>query len=157
VKYLKEKYWDLYAGIFLFLFAGALYYGGMTVRMIEISRYGSGFFPKILAILLAITSAIIIVSGYRRTKGADEAQGEEPHWKGILSTFVLMIAYMVLIPYVGFMITTAVYLFLQMNILTARESRKLGMFAVIAVVASVVIYFTFVKAFNLMLPAGILG
>lgn len=157
MKYLKEKYWDLYAGIILFLFSGALYYGGMTVRMIEISRYGSGFFPKILAILLAATSVFIILAGRRKALGSEESAKDDTHWKGVLSTFVLMLAYMALIPKLGFMLTTAAYLFLQMNILSGKEHRKLGLFALVALVASPAIYFTFVKAFKLMLPAGILG
>lgn len=155
---LKEKYWDLCAGIFLFLFSGLLYYGGMTVKTLEVSSFGSGFFPKILAVLLALTSASIIFTGYKKAKGADEAEGDaKTHWKGVLLTFVLMLGYMSLIPFLGFMITTAAYLFLQMNILAGDHSRKHVQFAVVSVISSVVIYYTFVNVFRLMLPAGILG
>jgi hypothetical protein len=68
-----------------------------------------------------------------------------------------MALYALLITKVGFLITTTVYLFIQINILSPKQSRKHLMFAIISVVASVVIYYIFVKVFNLMLPAGILG
>jgi putative tricarboxylic transport membrane protein len=61
------------------------------------------------------------------------------------------------LPYLGFLIMTTVYLFFQMSIMCAREKRKPVMFVVISAIASVVVYFTFVKVFSLMLPAGILG
>jgi len=159
VSLLKEKYWDLCAGIFLFLFSIALFYGGMTVKTLEVSTFGSGFFPKILAVMLAVTSVPIIIGGAAKAKADDSgtAKSAPMRWQGVLMTFVLMAAYAGLISTVGFMITTAVYLFLQMNILAAKHNRRLVLFAVVSVVSAVAINYTFVKVFNLMLPAGFLG
>ena len=159
MSFLKEKYWDLYAGIFLFLFSIVLFYGGMTVKTLEVSTFGSGFFPKIMAVLLAVTCVPIILGGADKAKADDSgAEHAAPkRWQGVLMTFALMAAYAGLISTLGFMITTAVYLFLQMNILAGSHNRRLGLFAVVSVVSAVSINYTFVKVFNLMLPAGFLG
>jgi putative tricarboxylic transport membrane protein len=75
----------------------------------------------------------------------------------VVGTFVLMAGYAALLPMVGFMITTAVYLFLQINILAENQHRKPVLFGIISVVTSVSVYYLFVMVFHLMLPAGILG
>lgn len=159
MSFLKEKYWDLCAGIFLFLFSIALFYGGMTVKTLEVSTFGSGFFPKILAVLLALTSVPIILGGANKAKADDSGaeQSAPMRWQGVLMTFGLMTAYAGLISVLGFMITTAVYLFLQMNILAGNHNRRLVLFAIVSAVSAVLINYTFVKVFNLMLPAGFLG
>ena len=156
---MKKKYWDLASGIVLFLFSIVLYIGAMNVRTLEVSTFGSGFFPKIVAVMLALASLALIVGGIKTAKaadGAEEAKGN-PRWKAVLATFTIMVAYAALLPFVGFMITTAVYLFLQINILSENRHRKPFLFAVVSIVTSVAIYYLFVKAFNLMLPAGFLG
>lgn len=155
---IKEKYWDFCSGIFLFVFSIVLFYGGMTVKTLEVSTFGSGFFPKVVAVILALTSLPIIAGGLQKARIADGKEEKlNPRWWAVLATFGIMLAYAALIPKLGFIITTTVYLFLQMQILADGSKRKHVLFAVIAVSASVIIYFTFVKVFNLMLPAGILG
>ena len=156
---MKKKYWDLASGVFLFLISIVLYVGAMNVKTLEVSTFGSGFFPKIVAILLALTSLPIILGGIKQAKtdGEEVRAAGNPRWKAVVATFVLMMAYAALLPYIGFIITTAVYLFLQINILSEDRHRRQILFAVISLVSAVVIFYLFVKVFNLMLPAGILG
>lgn len=165
---MKKKYWDLASGSFLLLFSVILFIGAQRVKTLAVSSIGSGFFPSVVAVLLAITSMVIIIGGLAQARKPDAASGkvkaadgkaaeDKPRVWGVIGTFALMAFYAILLPKLGFLITTTVYLFVQINILSPKESRKLFMFGIISVVTSVVIYYTFVKVFNLMLPAGILG
>jgi len=155
----KKKYWDLASGIVLFLFSIALFVGAMNVKTLEVSTFGSGFFPKIVAVMLALASAVVIFGGIKTAKAAEKEAEDKgnPRWKAVLATFAIMVAYAALMPFAGFMITTAVYLFLQINILSENRHRRPVLFVVVSIVTSVGIYYLFVKAFNLMLPAGFLG
>ena len=159
---MKKKYWDLASGSVLLLFSAVLFIGAQRVKTLAVSSIGSGFFPSVVAVLLAITSVFIITGGIVQARKpdstTDKAKAEDkPRVWGVIGTFALMAFYAVLLPKLGFLITTTVYLFVQINILSPRESRKQFMFGIISVVTAVVIYYTFVKVFHLMLPAGILG
>jgi len=57
---------------------------------------------------------------------------------------------------VGFLITTAFYLFFQFLVLS-RKKPNLPLYGLIAVSTSIIVYYLFVKVFILFLPAGILG
>lgn len=162
---MKRKYWDLASGIAFLVLSIAVFVGAQNVKTLAVSSIGSGFFPSVVSILLAITSIAIIAGGIVQSRKPDtpaaqkavSAAAEKPRVWGVVGTFGLMALYALLITKVGFLITTTVYLFIQINILSPKASRKQLMFAIISVVASVIIYYTFVKVFNLMLPAGILG
>lgn len=159
---MKKKYWDLVSGSLLLLFSAAVFIGAQNVKTLAVSSIGSGFFPSIVSILLGITSIFIIIGGLAQARTPDKAADKEkaedkPRVWGVIGTFALMAFYAILLPKLGFLITTTIYLFVQINILSPRESRKQFLFGIISVVTSVVIYYTFVSVFKLMLPAGILG
>jgi hypothetical protein len=158
----KKKYWDLASGSVLLLFSAVLFIGAQRVKTLAVSSIGSGFFPSVVAMLLAITSIAIIIGGVAQARKSDSTTEktkaeDKPRVWGVIGTFALMAFYAILLPKLGFLITTTVYLFVQINILSPNESRKQILFGIISVVTSVVIYYTFVKVFHLMLPAGILG
>ncbi len=168
---MKRKYWDLASGIAFLALSITVFVGAQNVKTLAVSSIGSGFFPSVVSVLLAITSIAIIAGGVFQARKAEPAAApetkssaekkpsaeEKPRVWAVLVTFILMAAYALLITKVGFLITTTMYLFIQINILSPKQSRKQLMFAIISVVSAIAIYYTFVKVFNLMLPAGILG
>jgi putative tricarboxylic transport membrane protein len=76
---------------------------------------------------------------------------------GFLPTFILLVLYVFLLRPIGFLIMTALYIYLQSWLITPADKRKPVKLAVISGGTSVVIYGVFVFGLNLMLPAGILG
>lgn len=162
---MKKKYWDLASGIAFLVLSITVFIGAQHVKTLAVSSIGSGFFPSVVSVLLAITSIAIIAGGIVQARKPDPSPAskarasteEKPRVWGVIGTFALMAGYALLISKLGFLITTTLYLFVQMNILSPKQSRRQLMFAIIAVLAAVIIYYTFVKVFNLMLPAGILG
>jgi len=156
----KKKYWDLASGIFLLVFSVVLFVGAQNVKTLSVSSVGSGTFPSFIAVLLAIVSVAIIVGGVKKARNPDEKpakeEGKHRLW-AVLATFGIMALYALLMPKVGFIITTIVYLFLQMYIMAAKEHQRPIVFGIISIVTSVSVYYMFVKIFSLMLPAGILG
>lgn len=157
---MKKKYWDLASGIFLFAFSIVLFLGAQKVKTLSVSSVGSGTFPSFIAVLLAIVSVAIIVGGVKKAREPDEKTekaAEKTRLWAVLATFAIMALYALLMPKVGFIITTMAYLFAQMYIMAAKEHQKPVLFGIISIVTSVSVYYMFVKIFNLMLPAGILG
>jgi hypothetical protein len=157
---MNRKYLDIVSGTAVLLLAAALYIGSTGIKSLDVSRFGSGFFPSIVAGLLAILGLVIVAGGIRQARGPDQKSADKdgkPRPWAVVATFVLMAAYAAFLPTLGFLVSTGVYLFVQMLLLVPSDKRNFGLFGIISVVTAVVVYYTFVKVFQLMLPAGILG
>ena len=129
---------------------------------------GSAFLPIVVGGMLVVLSLIYLGSTLleikqRKNRGeeAEEEQIEEilkPDNRKIALTFVLLAAYVLLLKPVGFVITSIVYLFLQMNVMSDEPTVKQRVvFAVLSVIVPVIVYYVFVNLFSMVLPAGILG
>ncbi len=155
-----KKYGDIIAGSFMILFAAAMYVSSLDIKMLTVSRIGAAFMPQIAAILFAVTGVIIVLDGIktmREAAGRNQDEKPEPvRAKAVVATLASILAYVLLLEKIGFVIMTTLYLFAQFNILADKTERKIPMFLITAVVVSVVVYWVFVNAFQLMLPAGIL-
>lgn len=77
----------------------------------------------------------------------------------VVASFIALGLYVGLMGVIGFLITTVVYLFVQILILTPREKWKKNYVpaAITAVVAGVVLFFIFRYVLNVLLPVGILS
>ena len=64
---------------------------------------------------------------------------------------------MALLQPVGFIVCSSLYVFFQILILSKGMKRNYPAFAVVSIAASVSAYFLFVRVFQVMIPAGILG
>jgi hypothetical protein len=160
---------DLYASAFLMVVSIVMYIASNSIKKLTVSKIGADFAPKLVAIGMLILSIFYLIHSIKqlkvsRTKSETEVEDgdtEEAKKKlsplSVLATIGLLFLYVGLLPYIGFLIATAVYLFLQMYLLAEKTERKIPMFVGISIVSSVFIYFIFKSVFYLMLPAGILG
>ena len=72
----------------------------------------------------------------------------------ITLTFAVMLLYAVTLPYLGFILATILYLFLQFIILAPKEKRNLPLFAVIAIGFTALVFVAFRVGLSQMLPRG---
>lgn len=68
-----------------------------------------------------------------------------------------MLLYMIAFQPVGFVVSSIVYLFLQMLLLSDKTNRKILLFAVIAIILPVAVDALFVYVIKMPLPVGIFG
>jgi putative tricarboxylic transport membrane protein len=162
---------DIVASAFLILFSAVMYAASNNIMKLTVSKVGADFAPKLVAIGIFILSVFYLINSIKQLKGSSggetgeleqEDDGDQKEKKKIspLSVFAtvgLLVLYVALLPIIGFLITTVVYLFAQMYLLADKKERKIPIFIVTSVVTSVVVYFIFKSIFFLMLPAGILG
>lgn len=159
-----NKYRDVISGSVLLIVSIIMFTATFSIKRLTVSRIGSQFMPQLVFGFLAVLSIIIIYDRLKKARlydssiKADEKSSEEKvNTKAVLATFAALAVYAFLLETVGFLIMTALYLFVQISILSGKKNRKLPTFAIIAVSSSVIIYYTFRLVFDLMLPAGILG
>ncbi|HZH62718.1 MAG TPA: tripartite tricarboxylate transporter TctB family protein [Metabacillus sp.] len=162
---------DLFASAFLIVFSIVMYIASNSIIKLTVSKVGADFVPKLVAIGMLILSVFYLIQSIKKqirlknevdTNASLEKENDTEEKKkisplSVLATVGLLVLYIALLPYIGFLITTTVYLFFQMYLLAARTERKIPLFVVISIVTSVFIYFIFKYVFYLMLPAGILG
>ena len=127
-------------------------------------QVGADFLPRVIAILIIALSigflATTLSSALKTMKSGNKAENtsEKQNVKRIIITMALLVAYVALMNTIGFVITTIIYLFLQMVILGNHPTKKdIILYAVIAVVVPIVVNYVFVEGFQLLLPEGILG
>lgn len=126
------------------------------------------FVPAMWGTILLILSVLLLVRGLRNRKAALQKRGaaEQSRFslKGfylqnteVILTFAVLAAYIYLLKPVGFLIMSALYIFAEALILSKKGKRRVITALVLAVTASVLIDFVFVRLLYVMLPKGILG
>ena len=135
-------------GIFMFAMS-------LTLQPMMANDVGSGFFPKVIAVVFIAMSAARLVMAMREKEGA--AAKADSDMKGGWETILLIGAYCMAFQPVGFIISTMVYLFLQILVLTPPERKNVPLAGIIAVVASIAVYALFTYAINSPLPKGLFG
>lgn len=125
------------------------------------------FMPRLWGSLLLLLSLILVYRGIKQLISTSKSKEDIPEKikiinlirenKEVVLSFIALFIYVVTMKYVGFLITTAIYIYIQILILTKKEKRNYVLPAIVAVVFSCSIYFVFVYFFNVLLPAGILN
>ena len=72
----------------------------------------------------------------------------------VVFTFAVIIGYILVLPMMGFCLSTALYLFLQMIILAPAEKCNYVLFAIIALVFTALVFVAFRVGLQQLLPRG---
>lgn len=117
--------------------------------------------PTLLGVLLAILSVVCIIQGVRRLKAPDDEGGsvkkkDRGDLMAVVFTFAVIIGYILVMPLLGFILSTVIYLFLQMLILAPAEKRNYVLFAIVAVVFTALVFVAFRVGLQQLLPRGVI-
>lgn len=159
------KHKDLSSGIFLLILGVVMFISAQTIPTGAEMGASSAFMPKVVSVMLIICGTLVAIQGRPRKEsvpsGESEAEGgEKSNYKALIFSLIALVIYIALMSSVGFIITTVVYLFVQILIFAPKEKRTkrdLIVFGIVSVVFTVAVYLIFVYGFALMLPSGILG
>ena len=124
---------------------------------------GSAFLPRLVGGLTILLSLILLAQTLpklRRPVNAKES-GEARSKAGniaILLSAANLLLYVLLLRGVGFILSSILFLILQMCIMSPAKpgKRELIVWAVISLAAPIIIYVVFVNLFSMPLPLGIL-
>lgn len=149
----KEK--NLVVSLVFMVFGIFLFVESMGIKHMMKNDVGSGFFPKVVAVAIIGVSVIRLVMTLREPAG--ERKKSDSDLKGGWLTIVLIAVYVMAFQPVGFIISTMVYLFLQILVLVPKEKRSWPLTVIISVAAPIAIYALFTYAISSPLPKGIWG
>lgn len=112
---------------------------------------GPGFYPRILLAVTAFLSVLLLLNGLRRGEGK---AGPSVSYRLVLTTFAVFIAYVVLLPLLGYRLATFLFVGSLQVVLEPSASRRWMLMAVVALVTSLVTYYLFEVYLSVLLPRG---
>ena len=154
---------DVITGSVVIALGILLFIATLGVKDFAAVGVGATFLPRISAGLFTFLGAVMVIGNVHistKKKPASSPQAAPSHtgnMTAVFLSFVLMCAYVGLLNKLGFILTTSVYIFAQTLILTKGSARHYLQFAGLALLTASSTYFLFVRVFQVMVPAGILG
>ena len=157
-----KKYGDLIVAVFFMALSAFMMIMAKALPKSAVMEIGPDFMPMCVGILTFILAAALLILSVRRLKGhVAEVEKEGPDnvdYKSVLLSFAVILVYVFVLQPIGFIVSTIVYLPVQMFILSPAEKKNtkgIIQLLVIGVVFTFVVFFLFRYGFKIVLPAGI--
>ncbi|SNS70703.1 Tripartite tricarboxylate transporter TctB family protein [Anaerovirgula multivorans] len=155
---MSEKQKDILSSMIFLIIGVAVFAYSATIQTVIKADVGPAFAPKIVTMGIIILAVVKLgLSIKKNTPEYTKKSTKNENTLNGLLTIVALGLYVALFNVLGFIISSALYLFFQMYLLMSAEKRNYIIMGIISITVPVCIYFLFVKAFSLMLPAGLLG
>lgn len=155
---MTNKVRDLVCSAIMLVFGIGMLVVAFTIPHKIASDVGSGYVPKFVAICIIVAAvAALVVTLLDKSAAAAAKYKFFDDMKGGLGTLALMVAYMSLLQPIGFIVSSAAYLFAQILLLSDETNRKPILFAIISVLFPIAIDALFVFVIKMPLPKGIIG
>ena len=121
---------------------------------------GPDFYPRIVLIIMAVLSAMLVVSDvwrqHARTAAASaEAAPEKRNYRLVGITFAVFAGYVILLPFVGYRLATFLFMAVLQAVFEApRSARRWIVVLVSALATAAVTYVVFEHYLSVLLPRG---
>ncbi|ANW01257.1 tripartite tricarboxylate transporter TctB family protein [Bradyrhizobium icense] len=150
---------DSFAGLIFLAVSLALLVQSFGLPQLPLVPVGPGFYPRIVLIFMAVTSATLIVQDLlaRRAEPADVPAPAQPQraYGLVALAFVIVALYLVLLPLLGYRIATVLFVAALQAILEKPTTwRQWAVLAAIAIGTSAVTYLVFERYLSVLLPRG---
>lgn len=155
---MSNKVRDIIVSAVMLAFGVFVYLGAAGIRNTNPNDVGSAYVPHFIGICIVVTALAKLILSIKDNDPANKVKHKlfEDNFGGI-ATIVLMFAYMMVLEPLGFLIASAIYLFLQILLLSDNTNRNIPLFAIISVVAPIAIEALFVFVIKMVLPVGLIG
>ena len=157
-----KKYGDIIVGVFFMLLSAAMLVMAKMLPKSTVMDIGPDFMPMCIGVMTFVLAAALVFLNIKNMKiyvAQAEAEGpEKADYKRGLTSFIIILVYVFVLKSVGFIISTLVYLPVQMFILAPEERRgkkDVIQLLITDVLFTFVVFFLFRYGFKIVLPAGI--
>lgn len=142
----------------ILLIAGiALWFASQKIEVGAAMGQGGDFMPKLCSTVWVLISALLLISNITMKDEGEKTEGI--NLKGFFATLILLFVYVFMLKPVGFVISSIVYMLIQMLLFVPavyRTKKNYILFVVLSVIVPVAVNALFVNVFSLILPTGIL-
>lgn len=150
---------DAISGVVLILLAGLVYYLTRDFPAMPGQPYGPALFPRLIAVLMALTGAVLVLAGARRRREAPAVVFGDwvrspGHIANLFAVILAVIFYILASHRLGFLLTS--FIILSALLLVLRGKRHIWSSTAISAVTTVVIQQFFGQLLRVPLPWGVL-
>lgn len=160
---LFKKYKELIIGIVIIIFAIVYFIGSFSIKQNKVVSIGAEFMPRLYGLilfilaLLQIYQGLIYVKKYKITEEKFKAKEDNKDTKNVILTFLLILLYISMMEILGFILSSALFLFLMSFLLSpANVKVKYYLSMIYSIVLSICIYVLFHNFMLMPLPKGII-
>lgn len=158
-----KKFGDIVVGIFFAVVGAAMIILAKALPKSKVMEIGPDFMPTVIGtviLVLALALLFLSVKNFKMHVKELEASNykDTSDYKRVILSILLVLVYVLTMKPIGFIITTLVYLFLQMYVLAPEENRTkkdVITLLIIDVIFTFIVFFLFRYGFKIVLPAGI--
>jgi putative tricarboxylic transport membrane protein len=151
---------DVYTGLAVLAASLALFWMTLGLERHPMLPVGPGFYPRLVLGVTAVFGLGIAVAGFvaHRRRGPIAAAVPAvvtPNYGLVAAAFAIFAAYVLAMPWLGFRISTFLFLLAMPAALERpRTRRRWLLVAAVSLVATVVVYFVFERYLHVLLPRG---
>lgn len=157
-----KKYGDIMVSIFFMVLSAAMMIMAKQLPKSMVMDIGPDFMPMCVGIVTFVLAMVLLVLSVKNFKmnaaEAAAAEAESADYKRVLLSFISILIYVCVLQPVGFILSTIIYLPIQMFILAPadkRDKKSMVQLLVISVIFTFAVFFLFRYGFKIVLPAGI--
>lgn len=157
-----KKYGDIVVGVFFMALSAIMMVMAQMLPKSKVMEIGPDFMPMVIGGITFVLALILTVLNVKNRKmraaELENATVDECDYKRVLLSALLVLVYVFVLQPVGFIVSTLVYLPLQMLVLSPDDQRgkkQIIQLLIIDVIFTLVVFFLFRYGFKIVLPAGI--
>ncbi len=152
-----KKKADFISGLVFIAMMGVLLLQGEKLEMPYIIGGGPKMFPYALMAGIVVCSLVVIFRSLDFTKEKTDEEGKEKKRLHIptalqLIVFACLLVYICILPVIGYIPATFLFLFGEMTLLGKRTAKNLLIYFIISSAVTGLVYFIFAKMLMLFLP-----
>ncbi|MBP1154473.1 MULTISPECIES: tripartite tricarboxylate transporter TctB family protein [unclassified Paenibacillus] len=149
-----EKKWKagLYSGLPIFLFSVFIFWKSFDLPYLGSVGPGAGFFPVWLSGILIILSLFYMVEFRNKENSEEESMPKGEDLKKVLYIIGCLILFVIIISYLGFVLSSAIFLFLLLY-----RAYKWYLNLIISVGTSIFLFWLFRTLLSVTLPVNEFG
>lgn len=163
---------DKFVGLILIVFSGFMYYQASQLPPAMFGARGADVFPKILFALLALFGAALLIQSFWKARNEklasqheqerDKASSGTPEHKGVayykyvIIGFAAFMVYVILMYYLGYLISTLIFLPVLMWILGPKTKTAAITIVLVSLGLTVGMQVGFARLLKVFLPDGAL-
>ncbi len=137
---------DIISGSLLVLCGLVGYFFAYQLENLVVAGLSAAFFPSFLFSIMLMCGLALIGQGVRREK---KIPFPDLHLAKVVPIVGALVVYVILMEYLGFIISTIVFLLSSLYLFGERRKKIL---VLVPIISSVLVYFLFTKAFMIVLP-----
>lgn len=146
---------DGWAGLAVLAASLVLFWLTLGLKGNPMVPIGPGFYPRIVLGITAVLALLLVIADWNAARQSAPPPAAKRNYRLVAIMFLVFGVYCGALPYLGFRVATCVYLAASNAMLDPpRGARGWGRVGLIALVATVVIYYVFEHYLLVLLPRG---